>query len=103
VTGWTARLLDGSVARESDGTMWCDVKDDVAGLSLASNGVEVSLPAGLARYVQWHGGSCPMSGGEVRVEDRCVGFQTPSGDEVIVRIPESGGKVILEVSKCRRR
>ena len=102
VTGWTAKLSDGSVAGESDGIKWGDVKDKVVGLSLSRRGVEIVLPDDQAKYIEGHSGTCPIGGGDVRVTSRTVGFVTPSGDMVTLRLPEGADRIIVEVEKCRQ-
>jgi hypothetical protein len=103
LTGWTAKLVDGTIARESDGTPWGDVKARATGLRLSTPQIEIKLPDGQLGYIQRRSGSCPLSGGEIRIESRSIGFITPSGDAVVLTVPEAGRKVLVEVLPCRRR
>ncbi len=103
LTGWAAKLDDGTIARESDGTPWGDVKARATGLKLSMPLIEIELPDRQPGYIQRHSGSCPLAGGEIRIESRSIGFMTPSGDEVILTVPENGKKVSVEVRSCRRK
>jgi len=99
VNGWVAQLIDGSIAKESEGAFWQLEKHRVAGLSLEGR-IEIVLPSGQSRYIQSHTGSCSLTGNDIRIESRVVGFVTPSGDEIRIRVPEAGGKILVEVKKC---
>lgn len=96
-TGWTAVLKDGTVASESNGDQWSSVSGNVVCLLLSDGKQEITLPARQKRYVQGKSCSCCLTGGEVTIESRWIGFETPSGDTVKVRISESNGTVTVEV------
>lgn len=97
LSGWVAELSDGTVARQSDGVLWGDVRGRVVGLSLIVGGRTIRLPCGMARYFQKQSGSCGIGGGPVSVESRTVGLETPFG--ATVSLTASGdGDIRVEVS-----
>jgi len=97
LTGWIAELADGTVANESSGTIWGDVKDKVVGLALSFRGTTIKLPSGMSKYFQRHSGSCELGGTRFRISSRTVGFELPSGSVVSLVASEVDGTVNLEV------
>lgn len=96
--GWTAVLKDGTAVSESDGARWSDVKYDVVRLSISVMGRSIVLPENRAAYFQGKTASAPAGGGEATIQSRWIGFASPSGDKVIVRVSESSGEVSIEVA-----
>ena len=97
IAGWFAILDDGTTLAESDGVAWGAVRDRVVGLSLSAGGATVSLPRDMAPYAQGKTASCPVAGGEAKVESRWIGFASPSGDRVVARVSEATGRISIEV------
>jgi hypothetical protein len=99
-TGWLARLKDGTSVAEHDGIPWSKIKDSVTLLSIVSAGKTlVSLPKDQKRYIQGKTGSCGITGGEIRIEYRWIGFESESGEVVKASISERTGEVFLTASK----
>ena len=95
--GWVAVLKDGTTLSESAGTPWSSVQDRIVSLSLSAGGTTISLPPNRVSYVQGKTASCPVSGGNAKIESRWIGFKSSSGDCTIVRVSEDTGKISVEV------
>ena len=96
LTGWVAKLSDGTVVKESDGSKWGDVKDRIKHLCLVFRGTTFKLPEGMSSYFQKHSGSCELDGTGIKIISRTVGFTSPFGTVVSLTVHEDSGDVYVE-------
>lgn len=97
--GWIAKLKDGTVVNETTGTIWSSIKDDVIWLGIEVNGkLVISLPEHQTSYIQGKTASCGPFGGKIAIESRWIGFESPSGSIIKVKIMEADGLIELEES-----
>jgi hypothetical protein len=96
---WVAKLSNDTSVSESD-SKWDDVKDKIIWLAFSEDDkIIIELPTYQKKYFQGKTGSCGIQGGEIQIENRCIGFETQSGDIVKVRVSKDGGMNIETYSK----
>lgn len=93
---WSGKLKNGNSVCEKTHE-WKDVKKDLVSLAmvLEDKDLKIDLPSGL-EYIQAKTASADLSGGNIQIESRYIGFIN-CGKKTIIRVEESTGNISVEV------
>ena len=92
---WMAKTKEGKTVSEKE-TKWADVKDDIQALSLIYSGKSLKLPENMPKYIQAKTASSDLSGENVEILSRYVGFEL-GNNTVVARVNEETDEVSIEL------